>query len=118
MQVELAILLRVKIDTPLYQLPDLGRGILDDLLDSGRVADEITGNHGVVDVFLEVVHFQIRDTCHAALRKGGVSLVKTCLADDTYLSLFGTGNLQGIAHPGYTSSDDQKIIFVYHDVCI
>ena len=60
-KVELAVLLLVEIDTPLHQLLDLFRCFGDNLLHGFVVADVVASNHCILDVFVEVVHFEICD---------------------------------------------------------
>ena len=59
MEVELAILLLVEVDTPFYQLLDLLRCLGDHLLHCLVVADIITGNHCILYVLVEVIHLQV-----------------------------------------------------------
>ena len=61
MEVELAILLLVEVDTPFYQLLDLIGCLGDNLLHGFVVADVVASNHCILDVFVEVVHFEICD---------------------------------------------------------
>ena len=58
-QVERPVLLAVEVDTPLHQLLNLVGGHANHLLHGLGVADEVARNHGVLDVFVEVVDSQI-----------------------------------------------------------
>ena len=58
-EVELAVLLLVEVNTPLHELFDLLRCHGDNLLYSIVIADVITSNHRVLNVLVEVIHFQV-----------------------------------------------------------
>ena len=60
-EVKLAALLLVEVHAPLHQVLDALRGIPHHLLHGCGVADVVARNHGVLNVFLEVVHLQV---CH------------------------------------------------------
>ena len=61
MQVEVAILLAVKVDTPLHQLLDLLRSHANHLLYSLTIGDIVARNHRVLNVLVEVVYSQVGD---------------------------------------------------------
>ena len=57
-------------------------------------------------MLLEIVYLKVGDACYAALRKLGVGLVESCLADETNFSLMRPCYLQGVAHAGYSGTDN------------
>ena len=58
-EVELAVLLLIEVDAPLHELLDLLRCHGDNLLHCFIIADVITSNHRVLNVLVEVIHFQV-----------------------------------------------------------
>jgi hypothetical protein len=83
-QVELSVILAVKVDTPLYELLYLLRSHAYHLLYGLPVTDVVAGYHRVLYVLVEVVNLQVGHRCHAALCKRGVGLVETCFANYTH----------------------------------
>ena len=59
MEVELAVLLLVEVDSPLHQFLDLLWCLGYHLLYCLVVADIVTSDHCVLDMLVEVVHFEI-----------------------------------------------------------
>jgi len=98
---EVTLLVLVEVDSP--------------LLHSLAIADVIARNHRVLDVLVEVVQLQVCHTGHTSLRKRGVRLVEGSLTDQTHTTFLLTRHLQGIAHTGHTSTDNEEIILVNHD---
>ena len=111
-QIEAAVVAAVEVDTVLDQEAYAIGGTLDHFLDCCGVAEPVAGHHGVVDVFVEVVDFEVGHRSDAALGQGRVGLVEGCLAHQGHAA-FGSG-LQGETHAGYTRADHEKIIFVGH----
>ena len=105
-EVKLAVVLAVKVNAPVDKLFYLLRSVTHNHLNSGRVADVVAGNHRVLDVLLEIVYLKVGDACYAALRKLGVGLVESCLADETNFTLMRPCYLQGVAHAGYSGTDN------------
>ena len=58
-EVELAVLLLIEVDAPLHELLNLLRCHGDNLLHCFIIADVITSNHRVLNVLVEVIHFQV-----------------------------------------------------------
>ena len=114
MQVELAIFLAVEVNAPLYQFLDLCRSVAHHLFHRLAVTDKVTGNHGILDMLLEVVQLEVSHTGHSTLRILGVSLVQRGFADDAHLAFFSPCNLEGVAHSGYTCSDNEKVVLINH----
>ena len=113
-----AVLLLVEVDAPFHEFVNLFRSVSNHLLHSLAVVDVVAGNYCVLDVFVEVVYFEVRYRSHSALCKIGVSLVEGCLADKTNLTLVFAGYFQRIAHSCYASADNQKVVFINHkDAC-
>ena len=114
MKIELPVFLAVKVYAPLDEFLNLLRSHAYNLFYGLAVADEVTGNNGVGNVLVEGVELQIRHRGHTTLSKRGVSLVKRCLANQTYLTFLGAGYFQSITHAGYASTDNQEIVLVNH----
>ena len=55
MQVKLSIVLLVEVDAPVNHLLNLSGSIPHHLLHSPTVADEVSGNHRVLDMLVEVI---------------------------------------------------------------
>ena len=114
MQVEFSILVLVEVHSPPHQVSDALRGIPHHLLHSFRVTNEVARHHCVVDMLLEVIHFQVRDRCHAALSFVRVSLVYSSLADQGHLALTALRHLQRITQPGNAGADNEEVEFSNH----
>ena len=117
-EVEIAVLVFVEVDTPPHQFLDLLRGIPDHLLHSLAVADIVAGNHRVFDVFLEIVYGEIGHRGDTTLRKTRVGLVELGLTDEAHLSFLRPGHFQGVAHTGYSAADDEEVILIYHRLSV
>ncbi len=76
-EVEGAVLLLVEIDTPVNQLTDLLRSVADNLLDGGGIREPVAGNHGVVNMLVEVVDFEVCNRCHSTLSEVCISLFES-----------------------------------------
>ena len=59
MEVELSVLFLVEVDTPLHQFLNLFGSHTYHLLYSLTVADIVAGNHGVLDMLVEVVNQKV-----------------------------------------------------------
>ena len=114
MQVEVAILLAVEVDTPLHQLLDLLRSHANHLLYSLTIGDIVARNHRVLNVLFEVVYSQIGDRSDTSLCKRRIGLVQRSLTNHTNLAFFGSCHFQCIAHSSHASTDDEKIVLVNH----
>ena len=112
-EIELAIFLAVEIHTPLKQLADLLRSSFDHFFHGFRVAEPVASYHSIVDVFVEIVHFEVGHRGHTTLSERSVSFIESCLADQSHFCT-GTGNLQREAHTGDARSYHEIIIFVSH----
>ncbi len=104
-KVERAVFLFIEIHSPLHQFFDLRRSISYYLLHSLAVADIVAGNHCVLNMFLEIIYFEVCYRSNSTLCKIGIGLVERSFADKTNLSFMLTGNLQRIAHSCYASAD-------------
>ena len=69
MQVESAIVLAVEVDSPLHQLLYLFRRFAHHLFHCSAIRDVVACNHGVLNMFLEIIDGQIRYRGYAALCK-------------------------------------------------
>ena len=113
-QVELAVLLLVEVHTPFDEVPYALRSVLHNLFHGIGVADEVSGNHGVLDVLLKVVHAEVGNGGNAALGLGGVGLFERSLAYQGHPPLSGIGHFQGVTHARYAAADDKEVKFAYH----
>ena len=113
-EVEVAVGVLVEVHAPGHELAYLLGGVFHYLLHGLSVADVVAGHHGVFDVFLEVVYFEVGDGGHAALCEAGVGLVECGLADEAHFPFFGFGHFQGVAHAGHAAADDEEVVFANH----
>lgn len=111
-EVKVAVLLLVKIHAPLDELPDLSRGLGDNLADGLGVAQIVAGNHRVLDMLVKVVDLEIGDRGDTTLCQRRVCLVERRLADERHAAL--VGYLERETHPGNARADDEKIILSCH----
>ncbi len=100
-QVKLAVILAVEVDTPVDELFDLLGRHRHHLLHGLGVADVVTGYHGVFDMLFEIVFQQIGYRRHSALGEVGVSFVERCLAYHADLTFMCSRYLKRITHSGY-----------------
>ena len=114
MEVKFAVGVLVEVHAPAHEVSDALRCVADDLLHSCRVADEVASDHSIVDMLLEVVHFQVRDACHATLSLVGIGLVDGCLTDECHFALAALSDLERITHSSYTRADDEEVEFTNH----
>ena len=96
MQVVFAIFILVEIYAPFHKLADLFGGFGDDKFHGFRVGEPVAGYHRVVDMFLEIIKFEVGYRRNAALCKVGVRFLKFTLADQCHLS--GMCYLEGVTH--------------------
>ena len=75
-EVEVAVLLAVEVNTPFYEFFDLFRRHSNHLTYCLRVADVIAGNHSVLNVLLKVINKEVCHRCNTTLRKRSISLVQ------------------------------------------
>ena len=115
-EVELAVGVAVEVDAPFHQLFNLFGSLPHHLLNGSAVADKVARYHGVLDVLVEVIDFQIGHRGHATLCERGVGFVERCLANHAYFALFSSCHFQRVAHASHSCADDEKIIFFYHGV--
>ena len=113
MEVEVAFLIFVEVYAPVYQGFNLFGCLCYNLFHGFWVAEPVAGNHGVVDVLLKVVDFEICNAGNAALSQVGVGLVERTLAHESHLA--GIGNFQGKTHACHARSYNEIIIFVSHN---
>ena len=113
-QVEIAVLLLVEVHAPFDEILYALRSVLYNLFHGIGVADEVSGNHGVLDVFLKVVHAEVGNGGYSALGLGGVGLFERSLAYQSHSSLSGVGHFQGVTHARYAAADNKEVKFAYH----
>ena len=75
-KVERAVLLSVEVHAPVDEFLNLGRCVSYHLLHGGTVRDIVASNHRVLDMLLEVVHFEIGHRSHASLRERRVGFLE------------------------------------------
>ena len=114
MKVERTVLLTVEVHAPVDEFLNLGRRIPYHLLHGGTVRDIVASHHRVLDMLLEVVHFEVGHRGHASLGKRSIGLFKAGLADHANLAFLLSCHFQGIAHTGHSGTDNEEIVFVYH----
>ena len=117
-QVEGAIFFLVEVDAPADQFGYLLRRVGDHLTHCVGVADPVTGNHGVVDMFLEIIHEEVGHGRNTTLSFGCVGLVEGSLATESDLVLACSRHFERKTHTGYAAADDEEIIFVCHVLSI
>ena len=115
MEVEIAVFLLVEVHAPFHEALDTGRTAFHHLFHGAAVRDVVAGNHGVLDVFFEVVHFEVGDGSDAALSLGRIGLFNGCFANEGHLAR--GGHLEGVTHSSHTGTNYQKIEFAYH-LCV
>ena len=86
-QIELTVLFAVEVHTPLDQFLDAFGGVAYHLFNGGRVTEPVTGDHRIVDMFLKIVHQEVRHRGDTSLGFGGVSFLEGGLAAQGYLVL-------------------------------
>ncbi len=86
-EVEAAVFLLVEVNAPVDKLTYLSGSLGDNLSDSLRIAEPVAGYHCVVDVFLEIVYFEVGDRSHSALGEGRVGFIESGLADQGHFAL-------------------------------
>ena len=96
MQVVFAIIILVKIYAPFHKLTNLFGGFGDDKFHGLRVGEPVARYHRVVDMFLEIIKFEVGYRRNAALSKVGVRFLKFTLADQCNFA--GMCHLEGVAH--------------------
>ena len=106
-----------KFHAPGYQFLYLVRRTFHHPGHRGRVAQPVAGNHGVVDVFVEIVDFKIRNGSDTALSERSIGLFESCLAHQGYPYAMSAGNLQRKTHSGDTRTYNQIIVTVSHCQC-
>ena len=111
-QVKLSVGIFVELDSPVDEFFYLRRGVCHYFFHGFGIAQPVAGNHGVLDVFVEIVHFEVCDRSHAALGEISVGFFKFSLAYKRHAAR--GGHFQGEAHSGYAGADHQIVIFVCH----
>ncbi len=112
MKVECAVVFLVEIHSPSYQLFNLRRGIPDNFFHCLLLGKPIARHHCVVDMLFKIIQLKVGDTCHAALCKIRVSLLKGGFANKSHSSRLG--GFEGKAHPGDAGPYHEIIISVDH----
>ncbi len=113
-QVKSSVFFLVEVHTPVHKFHNLLRSITHHLLHCLAIGDIVTCDNRVGNMLIKSVEFHIRHTCHTALCKRCVCLIKRCLANHTHLTFVGTCHFQSVTHACNTCSYNQEIIFVYH----
>ena len=115
-QVKCPIFFLIEVDAPVHQLGNTPRRILHHLFHSCRITQPIPGNHGVVYMLVEIIHQQVRHRCDTSLRLRGVSLFEGRLATQGNLVLTRSRHFERKTHTGYSTADNQKIVFFCHNL--
>lgn len=98
-QVVVAFLVFIEVYAPVHELAYLPGRAFHYFFYGLGVAEPVAGDHGVVDVFVEIVDFEISHRGHAALGKGCICLVESRFADQCDTRPLA-GNLQCETHAG------------------
>ena len=77
MEVKRSVVFLVKVHAPADQLSDLLRCTFDNFFDGVAVAEPVAGDHGVVDMFVEIVYRKVCHRCHTALSESRVCFVES-----------------------------------------
>ena len=101
-QVEVPLFVFVEVYAPFHKVSYALRCVFHYLFHGCRVADEIPCNHGVFDMFLEVVHFHVGHGSYSSLCLGRVGLFQCGFTYDGHLAFACIGHLQGVTHSGYS----------------
>ena len=96
MQVVFAIFILVEIYAPFHELTDLFGGFCDNKFHGLRVGEPVARYHRIVDMFLEIIKFEVGYRRNAALSKVGVRFLKFTLADQRNFA--GVCYLEGVTH--------------------
>ncbi len=97
-----AVLLLVKMDTPLHQFLDSGRCITYNLFYSGRVADIVACHHCVVNMLFEIIDQQVSNRSYTALRLRGVGFFKSRFTNDGNFPFMRPCNFKSVTHSSYS----------------
>ena len=116
MQIKVAVFVFVEVYTPVNKSFYLLRRAFDHLFHSLSVAKEVARYHGVFDMLVKIVYFEIGHGSHATLREVSVGVFKVGLAYERHSAC--AGYFEGKAHAGYTRSYNEIIIFVSHSSMI
>jgi len=95
-QIKGSVGLLVKVHSPFDEFLNLGRGATHNLFHRRTVVDVVTGNEGILNVFLEIIYRQVGHRGDASLCKIGISLFQSGFTNKGYSSL--VGYFQGEAH--------------------
>ena len=112
MQIEVTLFILVEVHPPLHHILNAFRRPAHHLLYGLPVTDVVTGNDGVLNMFVKIVNRQISDRGYSALGLGRIGLVHGGFAYKGHTSL--AGYLKRVAHAGYARADYQKVKFTYH----
>ncbi len=111
-KVEHAVFVAVEIHAPFEQLLDLFRSLGDNLTNCDGVGKPVAGNHRVLNMFFEVVEFQICYRRNAALGECGVGFVKGGFTHQGHTT--SIGHLKGKTHTGDARANHEIIVSVRH----
>ena len=84
MQIVIAVGIFIEMDAPADQFLDLRRRIANHLFNSGAVTQVVARNHGVLNVFVKVIHLEIGHRSNATLCEERVRLFQSGLTDQCY----------------------------------
>ena len=110
------IFLLIEVYTPLHQAFNTSRAIFYHLFHCTLIANIVASNQRVFNMFLKVIHLEIRYRCHTTLCFGSVSFFDCSFTNECHLTFARGGYLEGVTHSGNTRTNYQKVEFAYHRV--
>ena len=69
-----------------------------------------------MDVFFKIIYEQVGYGCNTALRLCGVGFTEARFAAESDTVFLLTRHFQRETHTGYTSADNEEIVFLYHEI--
>ena len=99
-QIKFSSLLFIEVYTPVDKFLYLRRSVLHHLFHSLAITDEVTGNHRVLNMFVEVIYFEIRYRSYTALCKRSICFIKAALTYHTYFTFMRSRYFKGVTHTG------------------
>ncbi len=108
-----SVVVFIEIDTPSDKLANLPGSAFHYFLNSLGVAEPVAGHHCVVDMFVEIVDFEVGHRCNSALGKGCIGLVEGGFAHQSHASTVA-GDFEGETHAGDAGSYHKIVVFKCH----
>ena len=84
-KIEASVFLAVEIDSPFKELTYLFGGARNHFSHGVGITEPVTGDHRVVNMFFEVIDFEVGNRSYAALRERGIGLIYTGFAYQSHL---------------------------------